>query len=154
MFGKIKKILGIEDVKIELRIPEEVKEKSGEINGTVIITSFKESQVESIEIKLVEKYSRGRWKDKLIDEYKIGEISLDDPIHIYKEDIIELPFSLPFRLVKSDVEKFGDKNPIFGGIASVAKTIRGVKSTYYVEAQALVIGTKLHPIAKADIVIK
>ena len=154
MFGKIKKILGIEDVKIELVIPEEVFERFGSFEGVVKVSSFKDSRVESITIKMVEKYSRGRKKEKLIDEYKVGEIFLDKAFDIKKDDILEIPFDLPFNLLKSDIDQFGDRNFVFGGMASIAKVIRGAKSTFYIEAEAKVVGTALHPVSKADVNMK
>ncbi|HMP30604.1 MAG TPA: sporulation protein [Saprospiraceae bacterium] len=145
MFGEIKKMLGIEDVKLSLKIPEKVKIKEGKITGTVVLTSMTQSEVVEINIKIVEKYYRGRSDSKLIDEYTLGVITLDEAIEIKKNDIVEIPFELPFKIYRSEMDKFEDNNLIFGGIAAIAKKIKGVKSEYRVEAEAFVKGTKLHP---------
>jgi hypothetical protein len=145
MFGEIKKMLGIEDVKINIKVPEKVKRKDGKIDGLIVLTSMTNSEVLEINIKLVEKYFRGRSDSKLIDEYTLGQITLDEVLEIKKNDIVEIPFELPFQIYHSEMDKFENNNLIFGGIASIAKKIKGVKSEYRIEASATVRGTKLHP---------
>ena len=69
MFGKVKKILGIEGVKLELIIPEKVNKESGIVTGVMKFTSLSDNnKIESIHIKMVEKYTRGRGNSKLINE--------------------------------------------------------------------------------------
>ena len=60
MIKKLKNMLGIESVKIELEIPQEIEKKDQNINGTIILTTLSDAEVKSISIKLIEKYSRGR----------------------------------------------------------------------------------------------
>jgi SpoOM protein len=145
MFGEIKKMLGIEDVKISLELPEKVKRKDGIIKGTIKLTSMTNSEIMEINVKVIEKYYRGRSETKLIDEYTLGEISLFNELEIKKNDIVEIPFELPFKIYQSEMDKFENNNLIFGGIASLAKKFKGVKSEFRVEAVATVKGTKLHP---------
>ena len=82
MFGKVKKWLGIEGAKIELVLPREIFESAGNIVGKVRFRSMNEQKVLSINLKLIEKYSRGRQKSRLVDEYTIGEIDLTNPFLI------------------------------------------------------------------------
>jgi hypothetical protein len=154
MFGGLKKMLGIEDVKIELILPDAVNQKNGIIKGIIKLSSFKDSAIESISIKLIEKYIRGRNDSKLIDEYIVGFIDLDEHIEIQKQDVIEIPFELPFKVSKSEIDRFEDRNFVFAGLAKIAKTLKGVKSEYRVQAEAFVKGTKLSPLAVKSIVIK
>ena len=154
MFGNLKKMLGIEDVKISLLVPVSIEESVGEINGTVKLTSYKDSSIDSISIKLIEKYSRGRSDNKLIDEYVVGSIELVDHIDIQKEEIIEIPFTLPYTLSKSAMDQYESKNIFFKGLVKVAKTFKGVKSEYKIQAEAFVSGTKFHPLDTKNIIIK
>ncbi|HUR30386.1 MAG TPA: hypothetical protein VMZ69_03080, partial [Saprospiraceae bacterium] len=73
MFGKVKKWLGIEGVKIELILPEEVIGKEGLIEGKIRFQTMHTQKVKSIKLTLTEKYTRGRFKSKLTDQYKIAE---------------------------------------------------------------------------------
>jgi hypothetical protein len=94
---------------------------------------------------MIEKYKRGRGKNKLIDEYELGAIDLEQDIDVPADTVIEVEFSLPFNLVKSGMESFGDKNFIFRGMAGAASLIKGAKSDYRVIAEAEVKGTVLDP---------
>ena len=95
MFGKVKKILGIEGVKLELIIPDNVSAETGIIIGIIKLTSLSDNNIiEGIHLRMVEKYSRGRGDSKLINEYPMGELVKNDVIHISKNDIIEVPFEM------------------------------------------------------------
>lgn len=154
MIGKVKKWLGIEGVKLELELPETVNGKLGLLAGKIHFQSMNPQTVKSIRIVLIEKYYRGRGKEKLIDEYELGEIQLTNTFVVEPNEITEVEFSLPFQMVKSDVEEFGDRNFLFGGIAKAAKLIRAAKSEYRVEAEAQVQGVALNPFDKRFIQIK
>lgn len=151
MIGKVKKWLGIEGVKLELVLPEEVKAKSGMIEGQLRFQSLNEQTVNSIKVVLIERYSRGRGKEKLVDEYELGRREIEIEFNVPPEEILEVDFSLPFEMVKSSVDEFGDKNFLFGGIARAARMMRGAKSDFRIEAEASVKGVALNPFDKKSI---
>ena len=154
MIGKFKRWLGIEGVKVELELPEEVSPEEGLIEGRVHLFSQHAQTVEYIRIVLIERYSRGRGQEKLIDEYELGELTLDRRVEVPAEGMVSLDFRLPFTAVKSDVEEWGDQNLFFKGLSRVAARLRNAKSEYRVEAQAKVSGTALDPFDKKLIRIK
>ena len=96
MIGRVKKWLGIEGVKLEIVVTPEHRRRTGKIEGRLRFQSLNAQTVTSIRIALVEKYTRGRGKEKLIDEYELGEINLKQTIEVPAEEIVEVPFSLPF----------------------------------------------------------
>ena len=147
MLKKIKNILGIEGVKIELNIPEEVKAESGEIVGILKISSQSSQVVDMISLKLVEKYKRGRNEAKLIDEYVLGETILDEEMTIASDEIIEVPFTLEFINARSEMDKMGDDSIFLRGPVSLAKWIKNVSSSYRLEVHVRVKETKLQPFA-------
>jgi len=153
MFGKVKKWLGIEGAKLELVVPEEVSESTGEIVGKIRFYSMNEQKVKSIKVVLIERYSRGRRKNKLTDEYEIGEIVLDNAFMIPAKEHVELEFSLPFKIVKSEMDELQGKNILAAGLVKTAKWVSGVKSIYRVEAEAKVEGVGLNPFDKKIILI-
>lgn len=148
MFKKVKTWLGIEGVKLELLLPEKVIESEGMVKGKIRFLSMNEQKINYIKVVMIERFSRGRKADKLIDEYKLGEILLEQEIKIPKEQPIEVEFSLPFELIKSEMDNLEDKNLIFNGLVKIAKKIRGVNSQFYIEAEAKVKGTALNPFDK------
>ncbi len=154
MLGGIKKILGIEGISMEIVVPESIDyEKTKKLEGYVKLLAKGDSEIKSISFKLIEKYQRGRKESKLIDEYIIGYTELDGPITLEKGQSHEMQFTLPIKIKLSEIEQFGDRNFLFKGFSSIAKIVKGAKSTFRIEAEAYVVGTKLHPLAKKDIMI-
>lgn len=154
MFGRVKKYFGIEGVKVELVVPEEIKERAGLIEGSVRFTSMNTQTVTQVRVRLIERYFRGRGKEKLVDEYKLGEIYLDKTIEVPANEPLELDFQLPFELLHSDFDEMQRRN-IFGtGLAKLAKYAYNVKSVYRIEAEAKVKGTALNPFDKKEIKLK
>ncbi len=151
MFGKVKRWLGIEGVKVELVLPEQVVASSGVIEGKLRFYSMHTQKVKSVRVTLTEKYTRGRWKNKLADLYKLAEIELTEEIIVPAEETLELDFELPFTLVKSDMDHIGDKNFILQNVVNAAKFIKNVKSEYTIEAEADIEGTALNPFDKKEV---
>ncbi|GAB4243356.1 MAG: hypothetical protein Kow0027_02440 [Saprospiraceae bacterium] len=153
MFGKVKKWLGIEGVKLELELPEMAFEEVGAVSGQIVFHSKHAQTVTSIRVVMIERYTRGRGKEKLIDEYLLGEISLDKRIEVPAEEPISVDFTLPFEMVKAPIDEFASRNFINKGIAKLAKTFRNTKSEYRIEAEAKVEGTALNPFDRKSIEI-
>lgn len=152
MFGKFKKILGIEGVKLELIVPEKVSKDTGIVTGIIRLTSLSDNNLlESIEVVMTEKYFRGKKENQLIDEYPMGKILVKKPVSISKEDVIEIPFELNFVYVKSEMDKIEEKNFLSKGLVRLAKKLRGVKSEYYIKADARIKGNTLSPFDKKPI---
>ena len=151
MIGRVKKWLGIEGVKIELILPEEVSGKDGVIEGKIKFHTMHTQKVTSIKLTLTEKYTRGRFKNKLTDQYKIAETELNEDIIVPVDEPIEIDFALPFSLVKSDMDELGEKNFVLRRLVNTAKKIKNVKSEYTIEAEAEVEGTALPPFDKKTV---
>lgn len=151
MIGKMKKWLGIEGVKLELRIPDEIPAEHGKVDGQIRFRSMHPQEVNLIRVVFIERYARGRGKDKLTDEYELGRLEITKDIAIPQDTIIEIDFSLPYRIVHSDMEEMGRRNPLASGLVKLAKYINQVKSEYRVEAEAVVKGTALNPFDRKSI---
>jgi hypothetical protein len=153
MFGKVKRWLGIEGVKIEMLLPDQVTGSLGVIEGKLKFESMNTQTVTKIKLTLTEKYIRGRFKNKLTDQYKLGEIELEQNIEVPAHEVILIDFELPFSIVKSDMDEFGDKNFLLKKLVNTAKALKNVKSEYFIEAEAAVNGTALNPFDKQQIKI-
>ncbi len=152
MFGKVKKILGIEGVKLELIIPEEASKDSGIVTGFVKFTSLSDDNlIQGIQIQLIEKYTRGRGDGKLINEYTMGELIKKEDISISKNDVIEVPFELDFVFIKSEMDKMEENNIFTRALVKLAKKAKGVQSEYSIRAEAKIKGTTLSPIDQKNI---
>lgn len=146
MFGKVKKMLGIEGVKLELIIPDKINKEAGILTGIIKLTSLSdENIIEGINLKMVEKYSRGRGEGKLINEYIMGEMIKNEKFVISKNDVLEIPFEMDFIFTKSEMDKMEESNFFTRGLVKIAKKARGVKSEYTLRAEANIKGTTLNP---------
>ena len=154
MFGKVKKILGIEGVKVQLQTDNQFSLQSGLITGQLKITTKTQSWIESIEVRLIEKYSRGRGEKKLVDEYVIGILQMNEKMSILPEEVIEVPFELHFTYIKSEAEKMSDDYFVLRGPVYLAKKFKNVKSEFKIEVRDLVEGLKLQPFAEKPLLAK
>ncbi len=145
MLGRVKNWLGIEGVKLELLLDEQPVQQPNRLEGRIRFKSIRPQTVLAVSIVLIERYSRGRGEERLVDEYQLGAIELTEIIEVPPGEIVERPFSLPFERVQSDVDAFGNRNLVFGGIARLARWSRNVESEYRLEAEAEVKGVALNP---------
>lgn len=146
MLGKMKKWLGIEGVKLELALPDKFSPNQGTVEGKVRLYSKNAQTVTGLRLVLVEKYSRGRDEEQLVDEYMLGELIISKVIEVPEEgEIIEVPFSLAFEPMQSDVDAFANRNILFRGLGWLARKTRNAESEYRVEAEAQVKGVGLNP---------
>lgn len=154
MLDKVKQWFGIEGVKVELIIPETASIKNGIIKGQLQFSSMNAQTVQNINLKLVEIYTRGRRKNKMTNEYEIGQVTIFESFQVPAELPILVDFELPFELLKSEMDEMADKNFLLGGVAKLAKMSRGVNSEFRVEVEADVKGTRLNPFDKKMILLK
>ena len=151
MFKRVKKWLGIEGVKLELVLPELAFVEVGAVSGKIRFYSKSNQVVKQVRLAMIEKYSRGRKNERLVDEYVLGELTLDKNINVPADDMIEIGFTLPFQKVNSPIDEFGNKNFFNNSLTKLAKILRKVKSEYRIEAEAKVEGTALNPFDKQEI---
>lgn len=152
MFGKVKKWLGFDSVKIKLK-PLDVYPRNVEtLNAELELSANAPALVTYVKVKLIERYSRGRGDSQKIDEYVLGEWSSGDAIEIDGKTPQIVFFKLPFKFQHSNMEKLEHSNVIGKGIAKLFKTIKAAKSDYRLEAQCLVEGSSKNPEDKVKVV--
>jgi len=151
MFGKIKQFLGIEGVKMQVIVPDEVSSRTGVVEGEIEFSTMNTQRISIITVKLIESYTQGRRKDKRTQEFVLGETLIDDAFMIYPEENVVVEFELPYKKVQSNMDAIADRGGITGGLAKLAKTARGARSEYRIEAEAKVAGTALSPFARTTV---
>ena len=107
--------------------------------------------VTTIKFALIERYNRGRGKEKRTDEYLLGETTIHRRIDIPAEGSAELLFEIPFSILQSDMDRMEQRNFIARSIVRAAKWAEGVQSQYRVEAEAIVEGVALNPFDKKGV---
>ncbi len=148
MINRVKNWLGIEGLKIELDLPDKIG--TSEIYGILRFSSMREQVIEKLEFLLVETYSRGRGKEKRIDDKTLSIIKRDVHLIIEPGKDFAYPFQLPYELPLSNVDKlshYAVLKPLSAGL----KWAHGVKSTYFLQVTASVRGNMLRPQVKREL---
>lgn len=140
MFGRVRKWLGKGSIKMRLKSLKTYPEDIDTVNGDLEFVAKGNQTVTYIRIKLIEKYIRGRGENVEVNEYELGRWVYDRPLEVISNVPYYLRFELPFELKKSNMDKLGDSNFLGRSIANLAKSFRGVRSTYRLEAEAIVTG--------------
>jgi len=151
MLNKLKDILGIEGVKINLEFNDKNTFTDGHISGKLLFTSQSSRHIDKIIVKLIEKYKRGRKDSKLINDYLLGSLELDVDFQINKGETKSITFDLPYNLMKSEMDLMQDKSFVTKPFYLLAKKLKNVSSEYRIEATAIITGTKFHPITEEQI---
>lgn len=154
MIGKVKQWLGIEGVKLELDIPEEINKHDRVLHGRIRLQSMQAQFVTRIKVVLIERYSRGKGQEQLIDEYELGAFVSNQKIEVPANELVELDFTLPFQHYRSEIDEWEEQNVLFKGLAFAAKKLRRVRSEYRLEAEARVSGVALNPFDKKVVRLK
>ncbi len=151
MIDKLKNWLGVEGVKVTFDDEINIDKKTKIVSGSLILSSKSDQYITTINIAVTEKYTRGRRKSKLVEEFEIGSKSLTINKAIHSEEIIRVDFAVPFVLIQSDIEEWGNKNFIYQGLSKTAKFLKNANSKYYLLAEVDVKGNRLKPYFKKEI---
>ncbi len=155
MIGKkVKQWLGIEGVKISVETPFEIPAEGGIVEGVIRLESMHPQVVTRIRLALVERYGRGRGKERLVDEYLLGELIIDEEIAVHPDEPVEMEFALPFAPLHSPIDEWERKNPLARPVARLAKWLNKVEASWRIEAEAVVEGTALNPVFRKEVRLK
>ena len=154
MIDRFKKVLGIEGVKVRLKLNSPYKLADKYVDGVIILESKTDALVHHIQIQLIEKYERGRKDNKRVNDYIIGNLEFNDKIIVRKDEEVEIPFKLDYIMAESPMDNVAKDGLVYKGMVQLAKFIKGVKSSYSVHAKVKTKGTKLDAVYSEDIVLK
>ena len=147
----IKQVLGVGGVKVSLSVPGHVEKSKGQVEGSLTLSAKSDQEVLKLTVTLTETYSTGRGEEKTTREFDLGEVSLPAPFQMKAGEVKEVPFVLPFTLVKSETDMLKEKGGALGLIGKAGAFAKAEKSTYKVKAVADVKGTVLDPTDEKDI---
>ncbi|MEM6381017.1 MAG: hypothetical protein AAF705_22785, partial [Bacteroidota bacterium] len=123
------------------------------LTGMVKLTTSREQFVQSLCVKLVEKYTRGRGKNRKSTEFELGQVVVAVHQMILPGVPFFVEFEMDFEELQSEMDEIQDRGGIKGRLAQLAKRINNVESVYRVEAEAYVEGTNVNPWSKSELVM-
>ena len=150
-FQTIKNKLGIGGVKVSLQVPGQVAKDAGFLEGKITLTTKSEQEVKEIEVKIFEEYTTGRGDDKKTKTFTLGEMKIPAGYTLKPGDSKEIPFSLPFSVIKSNNDNLKDKGGVLGALGKMGSFADNEKSAFFVEADADVKAAALDPSDKKEI---
>jgi len=145
MLNKVKNWFGIEGVKMDILLPDDIRSVDGLFSGILVFNALTPQEILNVNVKMVERYGRGRGSERLVNEYDLGELIFDKSIIIEANVETKLSFAFSFKYVTAPIDDFAKKNILFKGMANVAKKMSKVNSEFRIEAEAKVKGTALNP---------
>jgi sporulation-control protein spo0M len=145
MLNKVKNWFGIEGVKMDILLPDDIRSVDGLFSGILVFNALTPQEILNVNVKMVERYGRGRGSERLVNEYVLGELIIDKSIIIEANVETKLSFAFSFKYVTAPIDDFAKKNILFKGMANVAKKVSKVNSEFRIEAEAKVKGTALNP---------
>lgn len=151
MFGTVKKWFGIEGTRIRLHTLPIYPNTVETINGEIEIYAKDTETVQSIHLKFIEIYTRGKGDAKRIDEYELGTWTYEQPLTLVNGERQLIPFKLVFDPLQSAMDRRAQNVPLLKGVFSLMKNLKGVQSDYRLEAKAFIEGNTWHPVAKTKI---
>lgn len=154
MLGKIKKILGIEGVKADILLDDHIKLKDRKITGRLVFESLRDDTISKISFRVLESYTRGRFKGRKTDRYILQEEEVPVSVFIRGGERTFYDFTVSFNELKSEMDRVGESNAFYRGAVILAKTLKGVRSKYFLEVKLTVRGTALHPRAEKEVKFK
>ena len=151
MLNRLKKFLGVDGLQVFIISSEKHSLQDDVISGELILNPKYGLEIEYAELRLIEKYSRGRLRGKRSDEYEVGKMRTAFNIQLHTGKVLTIPFQLPYDLLSSQMDLFGTRNKVFGALARGAKFLRGVKSQFRIEVEVKVKGSAVTIFAKKPI---
>lgn len=150
-FSSIKNKLGIGGVKVELQCPGQVAKADGQVVGKVVLTTKSDQEVVGIKITITEQYSTGRGDEKTEKTFTLGELNLPGGFSIKTGETKEVPFTVPFALLKSNNDELKEKGGALGTLGKLGSFANAEKSAYFVEAEVDVKAAALDPSDKKEV---
>src|SRR3989338_4446954 len=95
-FGKIKQMLGVGGVKVEIVAPDEVKKENGRIDGMLKFTTKTDQTVEGVKVEFLERFEYGAGAQRRVDRIKRGMVEMAG-FDIKANESKDVPFSMPFN---------------------------------------------------------
>jgi hypothetical protein len=154
MFGKVKRWLNIEGIKLTIECPDYLDLNSGQFDGQIRLVSMEDHQIDLLQIRLIEIYRRGRGNSKRIDEYLLSESNFDEVIQIKSQEETTISFTLNFNRIKSRMESFSESNVLTKVLAGGAHLFKGVRSDFKIEVSLRAPGIAVSPYTHKMLLVK
>ncbi len=152
MFGRVKKWFGIEGTKIRLHVLSSYPREVETINGEIEVHSKRTERVLSLKLKFMEVYTRGRGDEKRIDEYLLGTWEMNEAFEVSEGNTEMVLFKMKFEPLNSPMDKRASRGFLQKSFVGLMKSMKGVSSDYFIEAEAIVEDNSWNPVAKVKIV--
>ena len=144
-FSKIKNQLGIGGVQVILQMPGQAEKAKSFIEGKLILTTKSEQFISDITVKMIENFTTGRGESKSTKQFDLGVMKIPGGFNIKPGEQKEIPFNLPFSILKTNADELKEIGGTFGTIGKMASFANNEISEYFVNADVDVKNVALDP---------
>ena len=137
--------MGIEGVKANIEFQKPIRKEDSRLDGKLELYTIRSQRVENIQIRLIEKYKRGKNDSLKIDEFILGNKQIQLDFTLEEGQAKSIPFSLDFEILESSIDKLGNKNFLTKGLVSLLKKEQKVSSSYRLEVVINGTGSAIPP---------
>ncbi|MBX7242003.1 MAG: sporulation protein [Bacteroidia bacterium] len=145
LLDKIKQFFGVGTVSVKLSVPASFSSKESVMKGSVTITGKSDQQIESVEVELQEKWTKGKGDDVTEKTFTLGSIKLNEGFAIKKDEVKTINFEVPYDIVKSDNDRLKEKGGVLGGLGKVGSFLDNERSEFSVICTVDVKGATFDP---------
>ena len=139
MINTLKRFFGIESVKMEvLQIDNQAPNL---IMGLIQLSSLQEAQILSVQLELVEIYTKGTGKGKTVQEFVLGNSTRDEIFTLNAEEKKQIHFQMDYEQVKSKIDLAQEKNKFLFPLIRLAKVLKSVNSVFVLRVKTKVKGS-------------
>jgi hypothetical protein len=142
---KVKQVLGIVGVKVEMQVDDTFSKTGSTIQGKVIITSKSDQQILSVEVGFEEVWRFGKGDDETIKTFDLGEWKSEEVFDIKTGETRVFPFTLNYSMIKSENDRMMESSKVGKALGGLGKMMDGEKSNFWLKAMADVKGAAFDP---------
>jgi hypothetical protein len=150
-FNKIKQVLGIGTVKVEIDVEPTFCKSGDTISGKLLLTAKSEQNILELEVKLEETWTKGRGDDKTVKTFDLGEWKDTNSFDMKAGDVKEVPFTLSYSISKSKNDRLSESGGKVGkALGGLGKMMDAETSAYKLIATCDVKGAAFDPNSITD----
>ena len=146
MFGKLKQLVGMVGVNVQLELEQQLALADDTVQGLIRVTAKQEQTITSVKATMKQSIREGTGENRTWRDYYIGEVmATSTPFTIKVGETKEFPFTLEFSRRRTFDQSMAEHGGVFGALGTIGKVMDNEQDTFWANAVADVKGAALDP---------
>ncbi len=151
MFGKIKKVLGMGLVKLEINTTSQFVRTGGSLQGTVQVTAQGDQNIKDLIVKVNENESRTERNERRTYTNNLGQVRLGEQGLIKTGEVKQVPFDISYRGTTLLTANLQAQGGVLGALGTLGAIADQERTRYFLSVEAVVEGAGLHPATQIEL---